>query len=96
MYADDTIIIANVAESVQTSLTHLSEYCQQWKLTINIDKTKIIVLPKTQWKDNFIFQYEGKDFEIVQELKYLGVIVNHNSAISWKWLGSSFKYVINT
>ena len=66
------------AESLQTSLTRLSEYCQKWKLTINIDKTKIMVFSKTQWKGNFIFQYEGKDLETVQEFKYLGVIFNYN------------------
>ena len=80
LYADDTIIIANNAESLQTSLTHLSEYCQKWKLTINIDKTKIMVFSKTQWKGNFILQYEGKDLENVQELKYLGVIFNYNGS----------------
>ena len=78
LYADDTLIIANDAESLQTSLTHLSEYCQKWKLTINIEKTKIMVFSKTQWKGNFIFQYEGKDLEIVQEYYYLGVIFNYN------------------
>ena len=68
LHADDTIIIANYAESLQTSLTHLSEYCQKWKLTINIDKTKIMVFSKTQWKGNFIFQYEGKDLKLYKNL----------------------------
>ena len=35
---------------------------------------------KTQWKGNFVFQYEGKDLEIVQEFKYLGVIFNYNGS----------------
>ena len=49
LYADDTIIIAYDAESSQTSLTHLSEFRQKWELSINIDKTKIMVFSKTQW-----------------------------------------------
>ena len=73
-------MIANDAESLQTSLTHLSEYCQKWKLTINIDKTKIMIFSKTQWNGNFKFQYEGRDLEIVQEFKYLGVIFNYNGS----------------
>ena len=39
-----------------------------------------MVFSKTQWKGNFIFQYEGKDLEIVQEFKYLGVIFNYNES----------------
>ena len=39
-----------------------------------------MVFSKTQWKGNFIFQYEGKDLEIVQEFKYLGVIFNYNGS----------------
>ena len=39
-----------------------------------------MVFSKTQWKGNFIFQYKGKDLEIVQEFKYLGVIFNYNGS----------------
>ena len=60
LYADDTIIIANDAQSLQTSITHLSEYCQKWKLRINIDKTKSMVFSKTQWKGNFIINMKKR------------------------------------
>ena len=39
-----------------------------------------MVFLKTQSKGNFIFQYERKDLEIVQEFKYLGVIFNYNGS----------------
>ena len=42
LYADDTIIMAEGPNELQLALNALSEYCQAWKLTINIDKTKII------------------------------------------------------
>ena len=39
-----------------------------------------MVFSKTQSKGDFIFQYEGKDLEIVQEFKYFGVIFNYNGS----------------
>ena len=39
-----------------------------------------MVFSKTQWKGNFIFQYEGKDLEIVLEFKYLDVIFNYKGS----------------
>ena len=47
-------------ESLQATLTNLSEYCQKLKSTINSDKTKIVVFSKTQWKGHFIYQNDGK------------------------------------
>ena len=42
LYADDTIIMAESPKELQLALDALSEYCQTWKLNINISKTKII------------------------------------------------------
>ena len=43
LYADDTIIMAESAEQLQTALNQLNEYCGQWNLKINTDKTKIVI-----------------------------------------------------
>ena len=43
LYADDIVIFANTKEQLQNSLALLLEYCNRWKLTINISKTKVIV-----------------------------------------------------
>ena len=40
LYADDTIIMAEGPSELQLALNALSEYCQTYKLKINIDKTK--------------------------------------------------------
>ena len=42
LYADDTIIMAESPKELQLALNALSEYCQTWKLNINIDKIKIM------------------------------------------------------
>ena len=44
LYADGIVIFGNSAEQLQDSLNLLSNYCQRWKLTVNINKTKVMVL----------------------------------------------------
>jgi len=40
LYADDTILMSNNPTSLQKSLNDFVNYCQEWKLEINFDKTK--------------------------------------------------------
>jgi len=44
LYADDTVVFATSEETLIQSLNLFSNYCNQWKLDINYDKTKILVL----------------------------------------------------
>ena len=46
LYADDIVLFGNSAEQLQDSLNLLSTYCQRWKLTVNINKTKVMVFRK--------------------------------------------------
>ena len=43
LYADDTIIVSDNAESFQSCLDTFYAYCVDWKLTVNESKTKIII-----------------------------------------------------
>ena len=43
LYADDTVIMANNEADLQFSLDRFNEYCQEWKLNVNIDKTKVVI-----------------------------------------------------
>ena len=46
LYADDIILFGNSPEDLQKSLTILEKYCSKWKLTVNTNKTKIMVFRK--------------------------------------------------
>ncbi len=46
LYADDIILFANNKDELQHSLDVLSDYCNRWKLTVNIAKTKIMIFHK--------------------------------------------------
>ena len=43
LYADDLIILSKTEHGLRQSLKNLETYCRQWKLQINITKTKILI-----------------------------------------------------
>ncbi len=66
LYADDIIIFAQSAESLQKGLNVLGDYCQRWKLTVNIAKTKIMIFRKGgSLPRQLHFLYQGKELEII-------------------------------
>ena len=40
LYADDIIILSESAMDLQSSLDVFENYCSQWKLSINVEKTQ--------------------------------------------------------
>ncbi len=81
MYADDTIILADSEINLQAALNSLSEYCKKWHLSVNETKTKIIIFGKRKTpKEKFTFKFRQKALEIVEDYKYLGLIINYNGS----------------
>ena len=52
LYADDTIILAESPIELQSALSTVYNYCELWKLKINVDKTKIIRFSKRRSLNN--------------------------------------------
>ena len=46
MYADDLVLISKTKEDLQHQIDKLGDFCQKWKLTINIKKNKSMVFNK--------------------------------------------------
>ena len=42
--ADDGVLLAENAEELLDVLNILNEYCSRWRLVVNTDKTKVIIL----------------------------------------------------
>ena len=81
LYADDTVIMANDAQSLQKNLHYLSEYCDMWNLSVNTDKTKIVIFfSKYEYREKNNFIYKNTTIEIVEHFKYPGVIFNFNNS----------------
>ncbi len=81
LYADDAVILSHTAAGLQTALNSLSEYCKTWALTVNVQKTKVVVFAKRRnRRDNFQFKYNDVNLDIVHEFTYLGVLFSSNGS----------------
>ena len=76
LYADDLVLISDSKQRLQKQLDISDIYCKDWCLTVNINKTKIIIFNKTGCliKDNFIL--DGQEIECITRYKYLGIIIS--------------------
>lgn len=74
LYADDTVLFAENEEELQQLLNKFYIYCSRWKLTVNPEKSKIVIFgDRFRHHDNISFN--GQPIEIVDCFKYLGVIL---------------------
>ena len=46
LYAVDTIILSETEADMQYALSIFEKYCHQWKLKVNLQKTKVIIFCK--------------------------------------------------
>lgn len=75
LYADDTVLMSETEDELQYQLHCFQMYCENWKLQVNVVKTKIIIFGKGRQTSNVSFLYNGNEIEILmKEFKYLGVI----------------------
>ena len=43
LYADDTVIVSSRDKDLQNAIDDFNNYCQEWKLKVNISKTKVVI-----------------------------------------------------
>jgi sorting nexin-29 len=73
-YADDLVLFSKSAIDLRDKLLALEEYCNTKQLTINTDKTKIMIFKKRiNKKLHQHFTLNHKQIEIVDTFKYLGI-----------------------
>ena len=80
LYADDTVLLAESESSLQTALTAAEAYCKEWKLNVNLTKTKIVIFSKGKVTKHQDFTFNGELVEVVGEYLYLGVLFNYNGS----------------
>ena len=76
MYADDLVIMSESASGLQNALDNLHNnyYCSQWKLIVNINKTKIMIFNKRDHSiTKYNFAYGNVPLQICND-SYLGII----------------------
>lgn len=82
MFADDMVILSETAEGLQNALNKLTDYCERWFLTINAEKTKVVIFNKNgkQLKGNFFVSNEN--IELTNKYTYLGVTLSNNGCFN--------------
>ena len=60
LYADDTVLLSETANGLQNLLDNFEKYCDEWKLKVNINKTKVVVFSKRKSKIRQIFKIKGE------------------------------------
>ena len=93
-YAYDIVLLALTIDQLKSILKVLFLYCTINLLTLNTDKTKIVVFKKGGRNiRNLSFTYGDKELEIVKKYTYLGVTFDSgcsmNEAASERFAGAS-------
>ena len=81
LYADDLVLISHSAKGLQRALSILANYCNDWLLSVNPKKTKVMIFQKKCRKstlDKHYFQINKNKIEIVNSYAYLGINFTSN------------------
>ena len=75
MFADDLFLLTDNPRGLQSALNALQEYCLKWALSVNQDKTKVLVFGNRQF--SFTWTYNGLVLQVLSYC-YLGIIFFQN------------------
>ena len=78
LYADDTVILAESKEELQSALNAMYLYCKSWGLEVNPSKTKITIFRNKKFQHNYVFTYNGQALDIDDNFVYLGTLFSYN------------------
>ena len=81
LYADDTVIFSENETDLQHALDVFEDYCSEWRLNVNTEKTKIVVFGQGRRKSKLSFSFNRKEIEIVKEYKYLGILLGQSGSL---------------
>lgn len=73
LYADDLVILGRSPVDLDRKLRALEEYARRNKLTVNTEKSKVVIFSKANIRPAVNFRYQQEPIEIVKEFSYLGV-----------------------
>ena len=75
LFADDMVLFSHSKQGLQRGLDRFYNYCVDWGLIVNIQKTKCLVFKKGGKRSaQDIWFYNGEPLETVLTFKYLGFV----------------------
>ena len=86
LYADDIVLLSESKSGLQSSLNILGTYCSNWKLQVNVEKSKVLIFNSNGKTHVNEISYNNNIVQTVSQYCYLGVMLkcngNFNVAIS--------------
>ena len=78
LYADDLLLISTIPKGLQYNIDKVNEFCNNWGLSVNVDKSKVMIFSKSGRvpKDHNLFKVGENVLEYVSQYKYLGVNIS--------------------
>ena len=78
LFADDTVIFSYSKEGLQILLNNLHDYCTEWGISVNIDKTVVMVFKSGNRPTSVDLFYGNDILKNVSSFTYLGVTLTAN------------------
>ena len=77
LYADYLILLSPTREGLQQSLEILDNFCKNWALKINHQKTKIVIFQKRSKNEgNYIYTIDNTNIKRSKTYTYLGITIS--------------------
>jgi hypothetical protein len=79
LYADDLVIMAENETVLQKMIDKCGEWCMQWRLNVNISKTKVVHFRTSNFpRTNFVFKYFQDQIIVDVKYTYLGMLLDEH------------------
>ena len=79
-FADDIVLVADRPHHLQLLLLKCQKWATQNKMAFNLKKCKVMVFNRNT--EGLHFQMAGEDLEIVQQYKYLGILLSSSRPLN--------------
>jgi hypothetical protein len=73
-----TLIFSESTEGMQSALNIFQSYCD--KLTVKVNKTRVLVFSKRKCQQNFDFTLNGEKLDVIDSFTYLGITFKYNGS----------------
>ena len=85
LYADDLVIFSKSKNGLQNYLDSLSEYCKENDLSVNLNKTKVLIFNNCgRTMNKHVLYYRGSKLDNVSNYKYLGLQFSTYGNFLWE------------
>lgn len=90
LYADDLVLLANSRLELQLMMKILADFCDEYDMTVNVDKTEVVVFGRSRFTEAngesptvFLRNREGvrQQLPVVSEFRYLGVVFHETKGV---------------